>query len=57
VVYTYESGIDNTGAATKVNTWNIEATWATATVHMWTDNALTNTLGAFVLAALGAALY
>jgi hypothetical protein len=49
--------MDTAGGGDKATNWNAVATWNAATVHMWTDNALTNTLGAFVLAALSAALY
>jgi hypothetical protein len=57
-VYVYDSGMltGNVDSST-ATAWNTAGTWATATIHMWTDNALTNTIGAFALAALGAALY
>jgi len=45
------------GGTTPVANANAEATWNAATVHMWTDNALVKTAGAFLLAALSLVVY
>lgn len=53
----YGSGLGATDPATSGNGANLVPTWTDATVHVWTDNAVTNALGAVVLAALAACVY
>jgi len=44
-------------SATPVTTLDLSITGQDATINMWTDNAITNTIGAFVLAGLSTLLY
>ena len=60
VIYTYEvptPGLGGTASGTVIATPNSALDNSAIAVHMWTDNAVLNSLAAFVFASLAAVLY
>ena len=58
VVYAFESPFFGVATgATPINTYNLAYGTGGATMNMWTDNSLVNTLGAFALAGLASIVY